>query len=177
MKWIAISGSWRKTNEEIENKIRNTVREIMARGDGIVSGGALGVDYITLDEALKLNPKAERIRIFLPTTLEKYAEHYKKHAQLGTITPEQAENLISQLTKLEQANPQAIIEEQNPDFTEENKKEKYYGRNSKIINASDELIAFPVKTEMSESLGTSDAVEKARVKGIPVQIFSYDLTK
>ncbi len=66
MKWIGISGGWRKTNQKIENNVRNVVSKIMKRGNGIVSGGALNVDFIALDEALKNNPKAERIKIFLP---------------------------------------------------------------------------------------------------------------
>lgn len=100
MKWVGISGNWRKTNKEIEKKIRDIVHKIIMRGDGIVSGGALGVDFIALDEALKHDLKAERIKIFLPTTFEVYAAHYRKHASLGTITREQAENLISHLAKL-----------------------------------------------------------------------------
>ena len=52
MKWIAISGGWRKINKEIEDDVRKTVREIISQGDGIVSGGALNVDYIALDEVL-----------------------------------------------------------------------------------------------------------------------------
>ena len=105
MKWIGISGSWRKINREIEERLRKVVREIIQRGDGIVSGGALGIDYIALDEALKYDKSADRIKIFLPTTLEIYATHYRKHASLGTITGQQAENLISQLTKLKEINP------------------------------------------------------------------------
>jgi len=100
MKWIGISGGWRKTNKEIEDKVRNIVRKIMMSGDGIVSGGALGVDFIALDEALKNDSKAERIKIFLPTTLEVYATHYRKHALLGTITKKQADDLIEQLSRL-----------------------------------------------------------------------------
>ncbi|MEK7173250.1 MAG: DNA-processing protein DprA [Patescibacteria group bacterium] len=175
MKWIGISGSWRKTNKEIEEKIRSMVREIITRGDGIVSGGALGVDYIALDEALKHNAKAEKIKIFLPTTLEKYAEHYQKHARLRTITSKQAKDLINQLTKLKQTNPRALIENLDANFTEETKKQMYYQRNSKIVEAADELIAFRVKTEASEGLGTVDAIEKAQAKGIPIKLFSYDL--
>lgn len=95
MKWVGISGSWRAINNKIEEKIRSVVREIMARGDGIVSGGALGVDSIALEEALKNDPEAKKIKIFLPTTLEVYVAHYRKHAKLGTITEEQAENLVS----------------------------------------------------------------------------------
>ena len=177
MKWIAISGSWRKTTNEIEKKIRNIVREIMIRGDGIVSGGALGVDFIALDEALKSDPKAERIKIFLPTISEVYVAHYRKHVLLGTITKEQAENLISQLAELKQINPKALIENPNINFTEDTKKRMYYERNSTIVDASDELVAFRVKTEKSKGMGTADTVEKAHQKGIPVKVFQYDLTK
>jgi len=176
MKWIGISGGWRKTNQEIENKVRNTVREIMQRGDGIVSGGALGVDSIALDEALKNDLKAERIKIFIPTTLEKYAEHYRKHTRLKNITSEQAENLINQLKRLKQTNPQALIENPDTNFTEETKRTMYYERNSKVVDASDELVAFRVRTKASEGLGTADTAEKAKKKGIPVKIFSYDLS-
>lgn len=177
MKWFGIGGSWRKTNQEIEEKVRFVVREIMMRGDGIVSGGALGVDSIALDEALMIDPKAQRIKIFLPATLEIYAAHYRKHALLGAITSGQAEDLISQLDGLKKVNSKALIENLAINFTEETKKKMYYERNSKIVEASDELVAFHVKTEQGEGEGTMDAVQKARVKGIPVQLFRYDLTK
>jgi len=175
MKWIGISGSWRKTTSEIETKLRNIIREIMMGGDGIVSGGALGVDFIVLDEALKHDPKAKRIKIFLPTTFEVYAVHYRKHASLGTITSEQAENLISQLAKLREINPKALIENPDTNFTEETKKRMYYQRNSAVVDASDALVAFRVKMEQSEGIGTADTVEKARKKGIPVKVFSYTI--
>ncbi len=177
MKWVGISGGWRQVNRKIENEVRETVKEIVQSGNGIVSGGALNVDYIALDEALKQDPKAERIKIFLPTTLEKYAEHYRKHAKLDTITSEQAENLISQLSGLKQINPKALIENSNSNFTEETKKEMYYERNSKIVEASNELVVFHIKTTASEGRGTMDTIGKAKAKGISVKIYSYDLTK
>ncbi|NQV00796.1 MAG: hypothetical protein HQ537_01590 [Parcubacteria group bacterium] len=177
MKWIGISGGWRKVNQNIEDNIRNIVREIIWRGDGIVSGGALNVDYIALDEALKHDPKAERIKIFLPTTLKKYVEHYRKHAHLGTITSEQAENLINQLTRLKQTNPKALIENPDINFTEETKKTMYYERNSRVVDASDKLKAFHIKSDKSEGMGTMDTIDKAKAKDIPVKIFSYNLTE
>ncbi len=177
MKWIGISGSWRKTNKEIEDKLRNIIREIIKRGDGIVSGGALGVDSIALDEALKHDPKAKRIKILLPTTLEKYCAHYRKHAKMGTIIKDQAENLIKQLTNLKKINPGALVEDSNANFTEETKKQMYYKRNSDIVAASDELVAFQVKTDKSAGEGTADTVAKARTKGLPVKLFKFDLTK
>lgn len=175
MKWVGISGGWRKINQEIENNVRIVVREIIEHGDGIISGGALNVDYIALDEALKHDFRAEKIKIFLPTTLEKYTEHYKKHANLGTITFKQADDLINQLIKLKELNSEALIENSDTNFTEETKKEMYYDRNSKVIEASDELIAFHIKTNASEGAGTMDTIEKAKIKNIPLKIFSYDL--
>jgi len=174
MIWIGISGGWRKTNSEIENLVRQTVREIILRGDGIVSGGALGVDSFALDEALKNNPTADQIRIFLPASLKDYAIHYRKRADEGVITKDQAENLIVQLTSLKQINPSALIE--NPNNSIMNK-ETYYNRNSEIVKASDELIAFQIKSEASEGLGTGDTIEKARQKGIPVKFYKFDLSK
>jgi len=174
MKWVGISGSWRKLNKEIEEEVRSTVRNVMADGKGIVTGGALGVDFLATDEALKEDPKAERIKVFLPTTLEKYAEHYRRHAMLGTITYAQAEDLIKQLTNLRTLNPKALIENPDTNFRDETKQRMYYERNSRVVDASDELIAFRVKTKRSQSMGTDDAVKKAHVKGIPVELHMYD---
>lgn len=175
MKWICISGSWRKINDEIENKLREIVREIISHGDGIVSGGALGVDYVATDEAMKNNPKADKIKILIPTTLEKYAEHYRKQAKLGTITEIQAENLINQLFQLKNINSESLAENQDTNFTEETKKKMYYDRNTKAIDMSDELIAFRVISSESEGLGTADTIEKAKIKGIPIKLFTYQL--
>ncbi len=168
MKYIAISGSWRKMNSQLEKDVRDHVREIISRGDGIVSGGALNVDYIATDEALKLDPSAKRIKIFLPATLEIFSAHYRKRAREGVITKEQAESLIAQLNKVGQLNPSSIIENKNNKVLD---KETYYERNSAVIEAADELIAFHV----NKSLGTKDAIEKAHKKGIPVKTFSYTI--
>ncbi len=177
MRWVGISGGWRRTNQEIEKDVRKVVCEIIQRGDGIVSGGALGVDFIATDEALKCDLVADRIKVFLPTTLEKYAEHYRKHAKLGDVISEDVESLIALLTKLKRLNPKSIIENPDTNFTEENKKDRYYERNGRVVESSDELVAFHIETEMSKGLGTNDTIEKAKAKGIPVKLFSYDLTK
>jgi len=144
------------------------VREIISRGDGLVSGGALNVDYIATNEALKLDPTAKRIKIFLPATLEIFSAHYRKRAKEEVITKEQAESLIAQLNKVGQLNPSSIIENKNNKVLD---KETYYERNSVVIEAADELIAFYV----NKSLGTKDAIEKAHKKGIPVKTFSYTI--
>ncbi len=164
--WFGISGSWRKTSEEVENAVRNAVRKILARGDGIVSGGALNVDYFATDEALKLNPDADRIKIFLPVTLERYAAHYRKRATEGVITPEQAEMLVAQLVNLQTVNSDALTTNSHNEVVDTT---TYYERNTEVVMASDALIAFQV----NESGGVGDTVEKALDRGKPVYLAKY----
>ena len=168
MRWAAISGSWRRTNIEVEKDVRSKVREKMLDGLGIVSGGALGVDYFAADEALKLDPTAERIKIFLPTTLETYSEHYFKRAKQRIITCEQYFKLISQLEVIVGGNSGAIVE--IPENKEVNKR-TYYQRIRKEIDFADELAAFQV----NNTEGTGYTIDLALKKGIPVEIFKYKI--
>lgn len=39
MKWILFTGTWRLTNSEVEDDVRSSVRDVLASGDGIVTGG------------------------------------------------------------------------------------------------------------------------------------------
>lgn len=166
MKWIGISGSWRNINIKLESDVRKIVKGIIKKGDGIISGGALGVDYFATEEALKLNPSADQIRIYLPTTLKMYFRHYKKRAKEGVITFKQADMLISQLGNLKRINKSSLIENK---LSKKINKKTYYNRNLKVINASNELVAFQV----NKSEGTQDAINKAKQKGIPIKIFEY----
>lgn len=163
---VAISGGWRKTNEQVEREVRAIAKEIIVQGNGLVTGGALGVDYIATDEALIQNSQATQIKIYLPTTLQIYAQHYRTRASEGVITLRQAEDLISQLERIVKANSRALME--NPRNTEVNQ-ETYYKRNSRVIEAADELVAFHI----NNSEGTQNAIQKARQKGIPIRLFTY----
>ena len=125
------------------------------------------MDYIATDEALKLNPLATQIRIYLPTTLEIYSAHYRKRAIEGVITNEQAEMLISQLEKLIKTNKRILIENRENKIVNT---EMYYQRNMEVVEASNELIAFHI----NGSAGTKDTIDKAKQKGIPVKIFEYN---
>lgn len=166
-KWIAISGSWRTTSPKVEQDVKETVKSIILVGNGIVTGGALNVDYQAADEVLKLK-RQKQLKIFLPTLLSIYAAHYRKRAQENVITKQQAENLIKQLTTFKKRNPEGLIE--NLENTTVNQK-TYFQRNMAIVNASDELIAF----QINNSPGVKDTIEKARKKGIPVKVFSYQV--
>jgi len=166
MKWVAISGSWRKTNEEVENDVRQAVREIIKRGDGIVTGGALNVDYFATDEALKVNPEAKQIKVCLPVTLNLFSAHYRKRADEGVITHQQAEELITQLTALKKTNPSALIENEKNTIVD---KDTYYERNTKVMDLSNELYAFQV----NDSEGVQNTVDKARENGKFVELKKY----
>lgn len=166
MKWVAIAGSWRNTNAEVEADVRREVSKIFQAGNGIVTGGALGVDFYATDEALKLDGTRKQIRIFLPTTLERYAKHYQKRAEEGVITLEQAEALINQLQTVKNLVPDCIVENI---FNEILDQKAYFERITEIINVADELIAFQV----NNSEGTQDTINKAENKGIPVLKYSY----
>ena len=166
MKWVAISGSWRKTNEEVENDVRQAVREIIKRGDGIVTGGALNVDYFATDEALKVNPEAKQIKVCLPVTLDLFSAHYRKRADEGVITHQQAEELITQLTALKKVNPSALIENKKNTIVD---KDTYYERNTKVMDLSNELYAFQV----NDSEGVQNTVDKARDNGKFVKLKKY----
>ncbi len=167
MKWIGICGTWRHTTRQIEEEVRRVVKEIISRGDGIVSGGALSVDYFAADEALKLNPSASQIKVFIPSTLEIFAGHYRKRADEGVITHEQAEQLIAQLTAIKNANPEALVEGTHKVLNPET----YFDRITLIVAASDELEAFQV----NKSAGVQDTIDKAERKGIPVELHSFTL--
>ncbi len=39
MKWVIFTGTWRLTNKQVEEDVRHAVREVLSRGDGIVTGG------------------------------------------------------------------------------------------------------------------------------------------
>lgn len=39
MKWILFTGTWRLTNNEVEHDVRTSVRDVLASGGGIVTGG------------------------------------------------------------------------------------------------------------------------------------------
>jgi|SRR3989338_1242389 len=167
MKWVAISGSWRNTNNNVEEDVRSAVREIVSRGDGVITGGALNVDYFATDEVLKIDSIGKCIKVFLPTTLELYAAHYRKRAREGVITLEQANALIKQLTELKLANTSALIEGSFMEVTQE----IYYERDQWVIDAADELLAFHV----NNSRGVKDTMERAKKKGIPIKALVYSI--
>jgi hypothetical protein len=140
---------------------------ILEEGHMIITGGALGVDYIATDEALKRNPKADRIMVIIPTPLNLYTRHFFNRASEGVINTEQAQALSDQLNGLKRRNPRALVEMSHAVCTPET----YYNRNTRVIGWSTHLMAFHV----NGSEGVQDAIDKAREQGKPVKVWSYTI--
>ena len=173
--WIGISGTWKTKSKEVRDDVSSFVKETVLAGNGIITGGATGVDYFAIEEALKWDPTALSVKIVLPSTLENYISHLKMWAKgHGTGDPsidvKEMKKLINQLKHIQSLNPESIIEASkiSPEKIDQT---AYYQRNTFIVKFSDELVAF----QLNKSGGTHDAIEKARKLGKKVIVNTYNL--
>lgn len=166
--WCAVTGSWRVADRRLEGDVREAIGHIMHGGHGIVTGGALGVDFWATDTALQLDPSASRIRIFLPTALRDYVAHYQRRASEGVITRRQAMALAEQLWRVRRADARALVTLDHNGVVEQS---TYFERNTCVVAAADVVIAFHV----NESAGVADTVAKADAQGLPVYVQRYSL--
>ena len=160
---MGVSGSWRYAPPGLEGAVHREVAAALEAGKSIVTGGALGVDYWAAETALNIDPT--RLKVILPTSLTTYAAHYRQRADEGVISAQQAEELVSLLEAVAEAG--GLVE--HPERRQVVDVTTYYLRNQDVVNVADELLAFQVNA----SGGTQDTVDKARVKGIPVVVFTY----
>lgn len=164
MKWIIFTGTWRLTNREVENDVRAAAREVYERGDGLVTGGATGVDYFAMDEFLKLNPDCTKIRIFIPARLEHFVADYRKNWMPAPLTKADIDNLASVLNVIKERNPAALFEVKKDSGNIS--QEEYDLRHNEEVIFSDEVYAFQV----NKSSGTQDTLDKARAAGLPITL-------
>lgn len=172
MKWVIFTGTWRLVNKEVENDVRHAAREVFERGDGLVTGGATGVDYFAMDEFLKLNPECTRIRIFIPARLTHFIEDYRKNWKHSPIDNIDIDNLEHLLKLIKERNPSAVFEvrKDEGDITQN----EYDLRHNEEVTFSDEVYAFQV----NNSTGTSDTISKARAVGLPIGLHkTYRITE
>lgn len=162
MKWILFTGTWRLTNKEVENDVRQAVRDVLGRGDGIVTGGATGVDYFAMDEAMKLYPDASHLKVIIPAVFKSYVYDYHTNWCTEPITTESINNLEVVLRKIKDANPEALVEMPNDIITQDH----YNLRHDEEVKISDEVYAFQV----NESTGTQDTINKASASGLPITL-------
>lgn len=166
MNWVGVTGSWRNSCVALEQDLEREVLRLLDAGDGIITGGALGVDYKTTDLALRKFPDGSRIKVCLPTPLRVYAAYYQRRASEGVISRQQAKDLVTQLRRLDRlgrVSTNSRVHTVN--------QASYYLRNSQVVAASNELLAFQV----NNSAGTQDTIDKAKQRGIPVRVFRYTI--
>jgi hypothetical protein len=166
MKWIGISGSWRIEAPGIADDVRREVRAVIERGDGIVTGGALSVDFIATKTALAADYTGKSVKVILPTSLSDYIAHYRQRASEGVITGARAEALIAQLQQVKACG--SLVENPTHSIVDQT---TYYLRNLEVVKASDELLAFIV----NGSAGVQDTIDKAREAGKVVTVFAYSV--
>jgi len=171
MKWIIFTGTWRLTNKEVENDVRSAARKIFEAGDGLVTGGATGVDYFAMDEFVKLNPDCNRIRIFIPARLKHYIRDYRKNWKHAPIKNVDIDNLAYLLNIIKKRNPSAVFEvrKDKGDILQYD----YDLRHNEEVTFSDEVYAFRV----NDSAGTSDTIKKAESAGLPIKLYKKYLIK
>lgn len=165
MKWIGISGSWKYDFPEIRKDIAREVNEILGNGNGIVSGGAPGVDYWATELAIERYPDGSRTKICIPTSLRTYIE------QVGQTEPSDPDisdktylDLVRQLIKLDEVGALICDESELTANTE-----SFHKRNGVVIDNSDSLLAFQV----NKSGGVENTINYAKAKGLKIKVLSY----
>ncbi|MEK9131897.1 MAG: hypothetical protein AAB447_03230 [Patescibacteria group bacterium] len=160
MKWILFTGTWRVTNAQVETDVRQAVQEIVERGDGVLTGGATGVDFFAMDEMLRINPTFSSLRVIIPAYLEDYITDYYTNWCIEPITKKDIEHLALLLRKIKNIQPTAIIEMPYRVITQTH----YDMRNDEEVLQADGVCAFQV----NDSSGTQYTIDKAKQTGIPI---------
>ena len=162
MKWILFTGTWRLTNNQVEKDVREAVREVFKRGEGIVTGGATGVDYFAMDEAMQVDPTASRLKVIIPASLESYMHDYYTNWCMEPVTKENIAALAELLQKIKETNPEALLEMPYDSITQDH----YNLRHDEEVARSGAVYAFQV----NESTGTQDTIDKAIRAGLPLEL-------
>lgn len=162
MKWILFTGTWRLTNQEVEDDVRTAVRDVLTRGDGVVTGGGTGVDHFVIDELKKHDPQFEKLKVFIPTSLEEYIHDYRTNWLHAPITSEDIDKLEACLKEVKSIRPDAMYELPYTNITQV----EYNLRHLDEVKNSDEVYAFQV----NESAGTQDTINKSKEAGLPITL-------
>jgi len=166
MRWIGISGS-RTMDDRVVADIKYDIGEIMRRGDGLVAGGALGVDFHATQEALKGNPAADRIRVIIPSRLATYREYFDRQlrgpSRNNSTSPAKVISLFQQLNALKSKG--ALVELSHVRVGTDS----FHARNRAIVECSDELRAYCV----NHSSGTTYTIRQAEAAGLSVKTRHY----
>jgi len=177
--WIGITGSWRTINKEVVDDINKIVRYAISEGMGILTGGALGVDYIATDLVLFAGNPFKELRIVLPinrlTYIERIANSYDK---IDGIDKTQVDLLTNQLEYINSKYPEIIFDDSHfneKDFlkpeNENYRTDSYYFRNGLIAYGCNGLVALCI----NNSKGVIDTINKAKFMKKPIFIKNYEI--
>jgi len=179
-KWVGISGSWRTINKEIVNDTSYIVRYLMNKGVGILTGGALGVDFIAAEIILKEGDPKRQLRIVLPIDRHTYLDYYDRMALGKYISHSQAESLLSQLKYVNNEFKEIIFDDSHfyeEEFlkieNEEYRKKSYRFRNFLVGYGCDCLVALCV----NESNGVLNMVNKMNSIGKDFMLTFYEINQ
>ena len=164
MKWIIFTGTWKLINQEVENDVRQAVRDVISLGNGMVTGGATGVDYIAMDEWLKHDKECKKLRVFIPANLDNYINDYYKNWCHDPITKDDIEKLEKVLRDIQSVNQACLLEMKHDggDITQNH----YDLRHNEEVMFADEVHAFQV----NNSTGTQDTIDKAEKFGLTISL-------
>lgn len=165
MKRIGVLGTWKSIKSDIADDVGQFTRQIVQRGDKIMTGGSAGVDFIVADEALKWDMMADNLEVVLPVPFEIYKSHVLKSAVRNVITKEEADALVRQLQSLRLKSKTALKAMKVKEFDND----ALRMRNSAIAATVDELIVF----QINDSSDVEAAIIQARKREIPVRIMHY----
>ena len=140
MEWVLFTGTFRLTDKRVEADVREAVREVIARGDGVLTGGATGVDYFAMDEAFRLDPTCAHLKVIIPADLESYIEDNRANGVLFPLTMRDIDNLARLLWAIKRANPRNLVEMPYTTITQEH----YDLRDREEVRAAQEVYAFQV---------------------------------
>ncbi len=163
--YVAISGSWRSTSSIIRDDVTFAVQDCITRGRGIVTGGALGVDFFATQYMLQHGQVPSSLVIIIPARLDAYIEHYRKRALQGVIRRRSANALEAQLCAVAHSEIGRLVELPGDVVSQRT----YFARNSQVLALASELFAF----QLDDSPGTADTVEKALEAQLPTVVRRY----
>ncbi len=143
--------------------MRAATREVLELGGGIVTGGATGVDYFCMDEAMKLGAY-NKMRVIIPAKLDYFISDYYKNWMTDPITKKDIDKLSIVLKDFQNKNPSGLLEicHTGGDINQDD----YDNRHDEEVAFSDEVYAFQV----NNSTGTQDTIDKAKASGLKISL-------
>ena len=184
--YVAITGAWnlpdtdswlrakkrtrskksvRQIGRIIRKEVKYTTKKIIESGNGVIVGGALGVDQIAAETALTYGDPNQLI-VITPINKWEYGDHYADSwEKRGVISRSQAEALHDLLYLRV---PQDRIHDSSR-FRRVHQ-ESYFARDQKEVDLADVVIGF----HLDDTGGTADTLHKARQAGLPVYVRRYE---